>query len=333
MMFSIFKRKDNNQAKQQKYDFGYLGKTKLRPDFIKLNINFRESVALDHWIQEGFAHVSREQVNQNLATTSYADCLFFMSGTKEDSALLGLIQPSEDSSGRKYPFSSFVNCQQTAYKSHPSCLFLNATQAIEHLLGTTKQIFASGSVLEMESQASQLTQVANALKDEFHPHILIDEMRKIPMAEFWQAIGLADISARASLIEESSLLLQSMANRGCLRSQFGLKLPMPEFSHQGAIIGAFWLHLITMMVADHNWQPWFFYHLGDQHNQPSITVFTRPVPASYFSAIWSPEIKTSGVIDLQKLKSTKAASAQSVELAGLDNMSMYDALRRWCKPV
>ncbi|SFC95656.1 type VI secretion system-associated protein TagF [Pseudoalteromonas denitrificans] len=332
-MFGLFKRKEENQIKQHKFDFGFLGKTKLRPDFIKLNVNFREAVALDHWVQEGFAHVSRDQLSLNKSQINLSASLFFMSGNEDDSALLGVIQPSEDSSGRKYPFSSFVTCGQTVYKAHPACLFLSASQAIEHFLATTYQVFSGVNVKEMEQNATALNQVATALKVPVEPHFLIESFRKIPMSEFWQAIGLSDIQARASLIEESSLLLKSMANRGCLRTQFGLKLPMPFFSHEGVVIGAFWLHLITMIVADHNWQPWFFYNLGDEQSAPSITIFTRPVPASYFSSIWLSNSKISGVIDLQNLIATKTASEQSVALAELDNMSMFDALRKWCKPI
>ena len=85
------------------------------------------------------------------------------------------------------------------------------------------------------------------------------------------------------------------------------------------------------MVADHNWQPWFFYQLGCEDHAPSLTVFCRPVSASYFSSIWLNEDKSTQIIDLTNLPLSKVPSDYSINFADMDNVSVYDALRRWCK--
>ncbi|MDA8939763.1 type VI secretion system-associated protein TagF, partial [Pseudoalteromonas marina] len=89
--------------------------------------------------------------------------------------------------------------------------------------------------------------------------------------------------------------------------------------------------LVASMVADHNWQPWFFYQLGDENQSPSLTIFCRPIPASYFNSVWECDKKSNDIIDLCNLKVEKQPSSQTLNFADMDNVSVYDALRRWCK--
>jgi hypothetical protein len=106
---------------------------------------------------------------------------------------------------------------------------------------------------------------------------------------------------------------------------------MPKIADGFELIAAFWLHLVTAIVADHNWRPWIFYQIGNCDNQASLTIFTTPMPPSYFDSIWSKDSAKNAVIELSTLKATQALSESAMSLAKVNNVSMYDALRRWCK--
>ena len=329
-MFGLFSKK-KAPTLVKRHGYGFMGKTPVRPDFVKLNISSRESVAFDHWLQEGFAHLNR---GRKLSETSHLNgtkSLFFISGNADDGGLLGILQPSKDSSGRFYPFSSFVHSGLETYKKHPAFLFIFASQVIEHLLGVNESIKNADNINDMQKHAQSYNKVADALKQQPNLTQELDKLRTIPMSVFWDHLRINDIAKRAILIEELSAVLKSIANRGCLRSQFGIRLPMPSFNHESALVAGFWLHLIASVVADHNWQPWFFYQLGDENNQPSLTVFCRPIPASYFNSVWEASSKTKDIIDLCDLKVDKQPSTQTLNFADMDNVSVYDALRRWCK--
>ncbi|MBB1291507.1 MULTISPECIES: type VI secretion system-associated protein TagF [unclassified Pseudoalteromonas] len=329
-MFNLFSKKKSPLLVKQ-FSYGYMGKTPVRPDFVKLNISSRESVAFDHWLQEGFAHLNRGRKANNVAVLNGVKSLFFVSGNSEDSSLLGILQPSKDSSGRFYPFSSFIHSGLDTYKRHPAFLFLYASHVIEHLIGVNDRIKEAPSIDAMAEQAHAYNKVADALKQQPNLNQELDKLRMIPMSVLWQHLQMNDVHKRAVLIEELSAVLKSIANRGCLRSQFGIRLPMPQFSHESALVAGFWLHLIASVVADHNWQPWFFYQLGCEDHAPSLTVFCRPVSASYFSSIWLNEDKSTQIIDLTNLPLSKVPSDYSINFADMDNVSVYDALRRWCK--
>lgn len=331
-MFSLFKKnKENKPDIARKDTFGYLGKTQLRPDFIKYQVTTRESIALDHWVKEGFSHASRQsspkQVNQSFGLTN----LFFMAGNESEASLLGVITPSIDSSGRHYPFASFVHTGQAAYRMHPSALFLSESNDFVHLCERVNAIFMSQGEQEMVAEAAKLSPIVHVLKTPANINQLLEKFRNIPMSTLWQATGLDTQEERAKLIQESSLLMQSIANRGCLRTQVGLRFPMPNLTQGFELIAAFWLHLVTVIVADHNWRPWIFYQTGSCGKPASLTIFTTPVPASYFDCIWSAEDNQNIVVDFSLVAQSQPLDTAVLELAKMNNVSMYDALRRWCK--
>jgi len=335
-MFSLFKK---NKVKKpdiaRRDEFGYLGKTELRPDFIKYQVNSRESIALDHWVKEGFAYASRQsgQKSSNTINDSVFGLtnLFFMAGNESETSLVGVITPSIDSSGRHYPFASFVNIGQELYRMHPSALFLNEQNDFVHLNERAEAIFMSKDDQNMESEAAKLAQVAHVFKTPANINQLLEKFRNIPMNALWQSVGIEDVEQRATLIQESSLLLQSIANRGCLRSQVGLRFPMPNLTEGFEVVAAFWLHLMTVMVADHNWRPWVFYQTGSCGKPASLTIFTTPMPPSYFDSIWSAKSSNQTVIDLAIVDKSQPLSQSALALAKMNNVSMFDALRRWCK--
>jgi|GEM_PF-973804 len=340
-MFSLFKRnRETAPAVQRQNEYGYLGKTELRPDFIKFQVNSRESIALDHWVKEGFAYASRNSLSNNSAKNELSGVLnstfgltnlFFMAGNETESSLVGVITPSLDSSGRHYPFVSFVNTGQELYRIHPSALFLNDNNDFNHLHQIVGEVFSATSDDEMQKQASKLEQIVYSLKQPENINQLLEKFRHVPMDNLWSAVGLDNIEERALLIHESSLILQSIANRGCLRSQQGLRFPMPNLNEGFELIASFWLHLVTVMVADHNWRPWVFYQVGRIGKPASLTIFTTPVPPSYFDCIWSESSANNSVIELTELKVAQPFSEAALSLAKMNNTSMYDALRRWCK--
>ncbi|GAA0820332.1 hypothetical protein GCM10009111_25590 [Colwellia asteriadis] len=332
-MFSLFKRnKVSAPAVLRKNEYGYLGKTAFKPDFLKFQVNSRESIALDHWIKEGFSYASRNSLQQKGTDTSFGlTNLFFMAGNESEANLVGVIKPSIDSSGRHYPFVSFVNSGQELYRLHPAALFLHESNDFNHLYQLVDEVFSATSDEAMQKQASKLDHIVYALKQPARINQLLDKFRHIPMETLWNAVGIADVDVRALLIHESSLTLNSIANRGCLRSQQGLRFPMPCLGDSFELVAAFWLHLVTVVVADHNWRPWVFYQIGSCGSAASLTIFTTPMPPSYFDSIWSASSINNNIIDLQALNATEPLSEASLSLAKMNNVSMYDALRRWCK--
>ncbi|KAF7769676.1 hypothetical protein PCIT_a2555 [Pseudoalteromonas citrea] len=328
-MFGLFTRKSSPQLKKQQH-FGYMGKTPLRPDFVKLNVCTRESIAFEHWLQEGYASLTRQhQYDESQA--SEVTSLFYVSGSQDESSLLGVLQPSEDSSTRRYPFASYVNCPNAEYKHTPAFLFFNKFNVLSTILNINERVIEASSIEQMQQYCNEFSTLTGTLSEDIEYNEAIDSLRTIQISELWQAIGFDQVQQRAQFISQLIGLLHSIANRGCLRSQFGLKLPMPAFGKRSQLVGAVWLHLISTMVADRNWQPWWFYQLETQDTPASLVLFLRPVSASYFDAVWMSKTKSNSVLDLTEIKTEQITDGGCLALAEMDNLSIYDALRRWSK--
>lgn len=331
-MFGLFqKKKQPATGKLAELGHGYVGKTQLRPDFLKLNVCSRESISLDHWVQDGFTMSVRGHGGEKAHEFEAATSLFFMAGNQDELSLLGVIQPSLDSCQRYYPFVSFIHCTQAVYKKHPACLFLGAQPVMDRLFDITAELFHANRLEQMAEEAQELRQVTKGVNIPLDLHQQINKFRQVPMSWLWQGIELATTPTRAAFIHQSSQILSAMASRGCRKNHLGVRFPLSSVKGEWALMAAFWLHLMTMRVADPHWRPWLFCHQSTDGQPASMTVFTRPVAASSFEGIWSPRLTTPGIIDIDLFAPRGAPSDAASQLASLDNMSMYDALRRWCK--
>lgn len=327
-MFGIFNKKKTQPIKKQDY-FGFFGKHQIQADFIKHQINSRESIALDNWLQEGVAAVARAQRSDSVEFARQS--LFFMAGGPEESALIGMLSPSKDNIGRNYPFVNFVFVSNTDYKTQPAFLFLLESYCLQQVTSVHDKLLQSQSRQAMEAVIQEQEMTARQLMQCGDIADAIQQLRKVPMSQFWQALEYGNVEQRARLINELSNILSSIANRGCLRTQYGLRLPMPTDWQSATLVAAFWLNLITNAVADHNWQPWVFYQFATTTQAASLVVFCRPVPASYFDAIYLPEQLGTSVIDLTNLNQSVPFTNTAMDLAVADNMSIFDALRSWSK--
>lgn len=326
-MFTWFKSKKNLAALQaQMSNHGYVGKTRWQPDFVKLNVTTREAIALDHWIREGFAAASR----QGAWLEPQGHCIFFMAGSDEEAHVVGMIQPSLDSHQRSYPFTSFLLAKPSNFKQHPACLLLRHGQIFSLLNQLTIELCRAKDKGAMNGLSRGLNDLALSLQPPGDLGQLFDRFRRLPMSFLWQGISLQE-GARARLIQCSCNLFSQLSERGNLREHTGIRFPMPGMADEAIWVAAFWLHLMAMRVADGHWRPWFFYHWGNERQAPGLIVFMRPAAASVFSALWGAVPDRSQVMDIEQLSLTTKPGDGARQLADLDNMSMYDALRRWCK--
>ena len=324
-MFNWFRSK-TNLASQLQHDgsFGYVGKAPWQPDFVKLNLNSREAIGMDHWFREGIARASRRDDWQQ------GQCLFFMAGSQDEANVIGVSLPSLDSHQRHYPFIGFVLCNSQHYQLHPAALLLQQGRSLSSLHQLTQSLSRAGSAPVMEPFADGLRDIALSLRAPTDLARQFDGFRHLPMSQLWRDIDMHG-AARSQFVHNSCQLFRQLSLRGDQCSHLGFRFPMPSMAQEGIYVGAFWLHLIAMRLADRHWRPWFFYQWGDTVLSPSLTVFVRPPAASNFAAIWSSVATNHQVVDIAQLVANGELDPNACQLAELEHMSWFDAIRRWCK--
>ncbi|MCF2827839.1 MULTISPECIES: type VI secretion system-associated protein TagF [unclassified Pseudoalteromonas] len=311
--------------------FGFMGKNPIQADFIKFNVDSREAITLERWLQEGYADMSRQALIKDVSSQKEQSTLFFIASGQDENCLLGTLQPSEDKSGRQYPFCSFVLSSNADYKQNPAFLFSECGSAFKSLSLSHELIRNCSSVEQMRHSAQELKQVSELVSQPIDFDKAMSSLRASPIQRVWDALELEDLDQRAQLISQVMSALKMIKTQGCLRCQFGLKLPMPQVGEDTQLLGAFWLHLITNMVADHHWQPWCFYNYGQLSQKASLVVYCRPMPASYFASVWLEHNSLSTTINLTGTLPQHPVTPHMYELAKASNMSVFDALRSWSK--
>jgi type VI secretion system ImpM family protein len=99
-----------NTKRMNDQSIGFFGKLPAFADFIKFNAGGKEILVIDNWIQEGLALAKIKYKNE--WKSHYNKCPninFIYPFTGTDNITLGVISPTNDKSGRSYPFIMFIN--------------------------------------------------------------------------------------------------------------------------------------------------------------------------------------------------------------------------------
>lgn len=95
---------------------GFFGKLPQFPDFIKYRAVAEEFILFDDWLQKGIASAKSKFGNswKNLYSNSN-NFEFFFPTKQNDNIISGILFPSEDKSGRQYPFIIFSILQNNFF--------------------------------------------------------------------------------------------------------------------------------------------------------------------------------------------------------------------------
>lgn len=334
---------------------GCFGKLPIHGDFIRHNVSTRGAVELDEWVREGYAGVVRmratgryrqnvdqdagQSMGQNVAdndeaeTTAPAYHFVFASGTTEKANTIGTVVMSRDSSGRSYPFVVYKVVHDTQLGETPASM-----------PAVYQDFFAGADVLclanwQRESLAT-LTGRVDALSDgdaERLPRsrLLLAEveaLKQVGVGELWRCIGSdADQKFRARVFQTVRELLEEVARRSPDQIDWGLRLPLPpEAFPIGHIV--FWVHAADRILAEHGWRAHYFWWQSPDGNAPAeLTLFFRPVSASYFAHLVGAGSREDLIVDpFQAMQRLHTPSPAALELARLsEQCHLADALDQW----
>ena len=119
----------------QNVSTGFFGKLPGFTDFIKYNAAGKEILSIDNWLQEGLALAKLKYKNEwkNYYNNSLSlNFVYPFTGT--DNTTIGVISPSNDKSGRSFPFIMFSNIKKNVNDSSSFYLIPSAHIEIFHLL-------------------------------------------------------------------------------------------------------------------------------------------------------------------------------------------------------
>ncbi len=330
-MFGLFAKTSKAPPAPRLPDqFGCFGKLPIHPDFIRHNVNSREMIAFEKWVQEGVGLITRKhpagwpQTYQNFPRFHFAQV-----GGDHERTLVGTLVASRDRSGRHYPFAVCAAAEDSLFREMQAVLplvfgdFFRSAEAVCGENWTSEPLaLLAGRIDTLNRRDTGLTR----------RHLLegqIGLLQEIPMGRFWAgALPDADNAGREQLFITLFSALKTVVRRGPSRTNWGIRLPIPAEGDQRPFV-VFWMQVVESILEDRSWRAHYFWSRGAAEHRASLTVFFKPLPGSFLLQLLNPQIDDGSIFDATREiahAGETRCGADLERLLGRDEVSMLEVL-------
>lgn len=280
---------------------GAFGKLKSEPDFIQIDSNWREVRLLDETLQSVYSEMSRAN-----RLDHFGGCGLLLTGGSDRQGLLALVYPSEDKSGRFYPFVLFNRLSETNYYLKPDATFAASLTAIDTALDIHSSVMlqeqpSTAWLAPLRAQPEHCTPMEARLAKR-------TAMTYAERATFdnWltELVG-TDSNMRHDIIVGLIALLGQLKQGRVHRAYLGIWLPLLTGEQRINSI-AFWLQLLTAIMTAQNWRPDIVWSTGQSNNR--LFILTKPLTSSALQAATDPQLAVSSYLGWQDVQTTQTRS-------------------------
>ncbi|MFV1992439.1 MAG: type VI secretion system-associated protein TagF [Acidiferrobacterales bacterium] len=333
-VMSLFSKKTKQPAElTTEMLTGFFGKLPARPDFVRHQTSHPAIKMLDQWIHEGIAYlVRRFPGDWKERVSGFPAINFYVAGDGNGAVISGVIQPSHDNTGRHHPivnFSMLKNMNPVAilplvpfhfedFYSAASILGNGASESLALDAFTQKNISLASELPDLK--VSNCAQRRSGVFTE------------TTMSKFWaDVVPDFDQTRRLTFIRDIIQTLRLAANRGPLRTAWGIRFPLGTKNQRNMEV-SFWLSLVTSYVADDKWRPHVFWTEEGEGLMAALTLYFRAPGASSFAQLVCPECDEGGVVDLVRrpLENMPEITEQNLtDLANGEFLNLEQGLQAW----
>lgn len=324
-MLALFGRKKTNRDAVYADDLvGCLGKIPAHAEFIKHGIRRAQAAQLDQWYQAAFNEFSRESANAKstfLTMPSYSFIQFAAHGP-----IIGTLGPSQDKSGRAYPFVIFrfiENPLVTEFKASTPLLYQDYFARAHEVY---QQNFHGQTVPELFAAVNELRGLNTGLTRRSILETTLASWQRVLFDDYWQSLtqfypALDAQRFFSRVFDELKDIESLLACYPCLAVKF--PLASENYSVQGVM---FWLQLLRFILKQHDSLIQIFWHRDHAQHHPALTIFVKPIPAELFKQLVIPDQTVPGFIDFTQMPA--CAAAPTMTGLRLSDKNLYEALNQ-----
>ena len=255
---------------------GFFGKLPGFTDFIKYNAAGKEILTIDNWLQEGLALAKLKYKNdwKNYYNNSLTlNFVYPFTGT--DNTTIGVISPSNDKSGRSFPFLMFSNIKKNV--NDGSSIYLIPT--------AHKGIFQFLSDIIDENRLTEETSSLKSLTD----NLKLSDMNNVLLAEDYKKfISENKLSDVFKLGNENQIILNDFFENNlkifehfiCLSFTTDLNL-----THNSFMI-SYYIQLLQKIFKNSDSTPGIFWTQLDDKSWLLFLIFTKPSPKDFIDLLF-----------------------------------------------
>jgi len=258
---------------------GCFGKLPKFADFVKFNSGNSGIISFDTWLQNGLQHAKAKLSTSFDNFYSQSNSIQFIFPIQNSSnTLLGTFIPSNDKSGRKYPFIIFTLFNHSTVNKNS---YLQPMLFENFFLNSTKNIYQTK---DMDKLDDIITEIKNQfIHNETNLSYTKLKYRNFLNAttnnQFWNRLFKNFEDERKYLIFYNLIeILSPFRNRQITNFTLGLKIPIDSKSNYIFTDISFWINVCSRLVNNMSLQPYLFWEQNSKTDTNYLTLFMNQPP-------------------------------------------------------
>ncbi len=287
---------------------GCFGKLPIAGDFLRVNAGGPEAADLDQWIQEGLSAVKAKLgPGWERAFDASAPQRFVYVPDKAERALAGVMVPSRDQTGRRYPMCIFLRVERDGQSGASGWVAARYASFFEAAVELARAGWgdadAKGFLARVERLADRSVDASGARAD------LERRWEARTLGEFCRDLFGDEAGPRASALGGAlDALLPALRADGA-KPSFGLKYPL---SNEEEADVAFWCELTSRLTRRDLGDPFLFWSSRPVPRRCVLLAsYRRPNPKAWLSFI-DPAYDDDWWYDLAPTETGKPSSSGTV---------------------
>ncbi|WP_165901857.1 type VI secretion system-associated protein TagF [Reinekea marinisedimentorum] len=253
---------------------GAYGKLPTESDFIQIDSNWREVRALDEILQSFYSELSRNQRLEH-----FRGCGLLLTGGSDRQGLVATVNPSEDKTGRFYPFVLFNRLADASFYNRPDATFTAGLSAIEDAIGEElQQADVNSSWLGLLKAQPEHVSPIDTRRAKRKAMELAEQ---VSLEDWLNELAGNDMQLREHLIGGTLLLIRQLKQSRVHRAYHGIWLPLLSGTKRHSSI-AFWLQLLTGVMNSGSWRPDIVWTTSGANDR--LFILTKPLTLSSLQA-------------------------------------------------
>jgi type VI secretion system ImpM family protein len=315
----------------------YFGKLPTRGDFVRSGSSRPSVRALDDWLQRGLHHAKTRQPRAfERAFDDALACCFFFSPREVPGALIGVMQPSRDRSGRRYPFLIALDAGGRQFRARQLAHVPVQMGAFFERAHTLAQRVVNGD-LQADDLLDRLDAATLSNRSDTAPvRDYKRYLRQTPLKRLWEQLWVHPDGARKHLLIKKLIdVLQPFREHLPARLSYGLQFPLGDEHPAGPYTTSFWWETCFRLLGFPDTTPTCFWPAPSEDppsRRPAMLFFLRPPPVGAFASLFADEQDSDAVYPLDGQADPGGASPalpdSYEDLLDDDQRTLWSFLRR-----
>jgi len=265
----------------------YYGKLPAFGDFVRYNASGPEIKLFDQWIQEAL-YFNRKRLHPEIEKAfeiSPAYC-FFLSFKDSENYLTGLMKPSRDKVGRRYPFivAKLIN-DSDIYPDPEIFLPVQFKTFYKYTYSFIEKLNTVKTPDELRQQTIRFAPEISHDEEAYRQYHSI--LQTTSTKEFFPKLWNADAGNKKHIFLKNVVSMgEYLRERDPGIIDFGFRFPLQSESYDAFIVGSYWLQLLGLFINNRTVFPFIFW------DTTNMFLFLRQPPPVVYSCMIKTDLRS-----------------------------------------